>query len=73
MDDIDILTSGAVTAALDQAHAALRDLAGLLGRYRSQLVAAGFHEEQILELCLDLQLSVLTRAPSDPDQSDERG
>lgn len=48
-----------LVAALDQATAALRDVAHLLGDYRAELVASGFSSDQALELCLDMQRAVI--------------
>jgi hypothetical protein len=50
---------GRLVAVLDQAEAALRDVAGMLGTYREHLVAAGFDREDALELCLDVQRAVI--------------
>lgn len=54
-----------LVAALDQLGASLRDVAAILGDYRRQLVAAGFPEEDALDLCIDLQRAVIDRTPED--------
>lgn len=50
-----------LTAALDQAGAALADVAGMLGDYRRQLVDAGFTPDEALELCAELQQAAIFR------------
>lgn len=59
MDDSERLAVRDLVAALDQAEAALTDVARTLGRYRLELIAAGFDGEDALELCLDLQRSMI--------------
>jgi hypothetical protein len=50
---------GDLVAAVDQAGAALRDVAGMLGAYREQLIAAGFDRDEAIELVLDLQRDII--------------
>lgn len=57
--DNDPSRSAALVAALDQADAALRVVAGMLGDYRRQLVEAGFSSDDALELCVDLQRIII--------------
>lgn len=48
-----------LVAALDQARAALVDVAQMLGDYRGRLIAAGFAPDEALELCIEVQREVI--------------
>lgn len=48
-----------LVAAVDQAGAALADVARMLAGYRDELVAAGFETDEALEFCLELQRSLI--------------
>jgi hypothetical protein len=48
-----------LVAALDQATAALVDVARMLGDYRRGLIAAGFEPDEALELCIEVQREVI--------------
>lgn len=48
-----------LTSALDQARAALRDVAGVLGKYREYLIEAGFDRDEALEFCIEVQREVI--------------
>jgi hypothetical protein len=50
---------GALIARLDQAGAALRDVARMLGSYRDELIAAGFDRDEAIEFALDLQRDIM--------------
>jgi hypothetical protein len=52
-------TPGHLVAAIDQAGAALKDVARILGEYRAELVLAGFPPDEAMELCLDLQRDIM--------------
>lgn len=48
-----------LVALLDQARAALTDVALLLADYRRQLIDAGFDRDDALELCVELQRAII--------------
>jgi len=54
---------GDLIARLDQAGAALRDIARVLVDYRSELVDAGFDRDEAMELVLDLQRGIMLSEP----------
>ena len=58
--------TAALVAILDQANAALQDVADMLATYRQLLVAAGFSEDDALELCLQVQRAVIFGKQSEP-------
>lgn len=53
------LSTAGLIALLDQAKAALTDVAKMLGEYRQLLMAAGFPADDALDLCLDVQRAIL--------------
>lgn len=60
-----------LTSALDQARAALLDVAAVLGKYRDYLVEAGFNRDEALELCIEVQREVIFgygEGPGDDDR-----
>lgn len=64
---------GDLVAVLDQAGAALRDVAQMLGGYRRDLIDAGFPTDDALEMCIEAQRHALfeTAMADDETANDE--